>query len=112
MLAKWQGHSLSLTNSQTTFRVRMEGSSRPVKTYHVNMLTRWEAPSAVCLLGKVVSDLEETQEVDIPTWPDNQLTEEVHINPELTAEQTREMKEVLSRHNHLFTDEPRRHLSR
>ena len=54
LLAKWQGpFPITEKLSTTTYRMRMEHSRRPDRTYHVNMLNRWESPSTVRLFGTI-----------------------------------------------------------
>ena len=86
LLAKWQGPFPVVEKfSETTYRVRMEGSSRPMKIYHINMLKVWEAPSAVCLVASFA--LEEGQEMGMPTCTGARGLAETHINPDLEEDQ-------------------------
>lgn len=109
LLAKWQGpFPITEKLSETTFRVRMEESSRPNRTYHINMMSKWEVPSAVCLLGKAADTMHGPSKVDISTWPEVKIEDQTSINPELEVSQIEQIKEVLEKHKKLFTDQPRR----
>ena len=71
--------------SETTYRVRMERSSRQVTTYYINMHNIWEAPLAVCPVASV--ELEEVYEIDTPAWKGASSLAEIHINPDLEEDQ-------------------------
>ena len=108
LLAKWQGPFLITEKlSTTTYRVRMEHIRRPDRTYHVNMLSRWESPSAVCLFG-TIHDQTQPEEEDIPTWSETPSSTGVTINKELPSEQRQDMERLLTAHQDVFKDQPGR----
>lgn len=106
LLARWQGPFPVLEKvGSTTYKVQTGNNTRGIKTFHINMLSRWESPSAVCLIGQQ-SNYQETSE--IPSWTEESSETEFHINKELSPEQQNEMTILLERHQQTFSNRPGR----
>lgn len=77
LLARWQGSfPVSEKLSHTTYKVKTGQGHRMNRTFHVNMLARWESPSAVCLLStttELPTGLDE-----ITTWSNKFSTDPTH----------------------------------
>ena len=83
----------------------MTGTRKLSRTFHVNMLARWEPPSAVCLHSSAV-DVEGRDYEDIPTWPATPIIAPPKVNPELLLTQTEELRQLPATHEQVFTDQP------
>ena len=108
LLAKWQGpFPITEVLSHTTYHVSMTGTRKLSRTFHVNMLARWESPSAVCnCLHSSAVDAEGRDYEDIPTWPATPVIAPPKVNPELLPTQTEELRQLLATHEQVFTDQP------
>ena len=101
LLAKWQGpFSVVDKLSSTTFCVKMDSSSRQIRTYRVGMLARWESPSAICLAASMGTD--DTSEVGVPMWPEEELLSTEQLNKELDELHKEELLALLRWHEHNF----------
>ena len=74
------------------------------RTFHVNMLARWESLSAVCLLS-MMSQLLLTESEEITTWNDRPTTHQPYINEEVTQKQHDEMSRLLDAQRPVFQDQ-------
>lgn len=81
LLGRWKGpYSIVKKISGTTYQVQKDRYSKP-STYHVNFLQAWHAPTAVCLLGKIV------EEDDLPSWMEGEEGLKPHISSHLQPAQ-------------------------
>ena len=65
-LAKWMGPcTVEEVLSNTTYKIAIPHARKNHRTFHVNMLLKWESPSAVCLLST-----EETEKITDNTGPE------------------------------------------
>ena len=108
LLARWQGpYPISEKLSRTTYKVKTGRNSRMNRTFHVNMLARWESTSAICLLSETPQPpLTESEE--ITTWNDQPTNHLPHINEELPQKQHDELSRLLEAHGQAFQDQPGR----
>ena len=83
LLAKWIGpYAVEEVLSSTTYKVAIPHVRKNHRTFHVNMLSRWESPSAVCLLS--VGEINNA-EPDFPSWRvDNTADIKPHMDPTLS----------------------------
>ena len=84
-------------------KISMDGRHHLIQTYHANIMAKWEVPSGLCLL--VMDEPEKTEEVDIPTWNDDQRPQMIHINPELVKNQRSQIPQLLDMHTEIFTNQ-------
>lgn len=81
--ARWRGpFTITRKLSSTTYRVKKYKEAKKEYTYHINMLQRYNSPSAVCLMAETN---EKDQEDDLPCWEKRDEDPGLPtINPELT----------------------------
>ena len=66
LLAKWTGpYAVQEVLSSTTYKVAIPHARKKHRTFHVNILSRWESPSAFFLLS--VGEINNA-ELDFPSW--------------------------------------------
>lgn len=110
--AQWQGPFPVLEKlSPTTYRVQTGHQKNQIKTLHINMLTEWQSPSAVCLLTlKTDAErlLEETQEQedDFPSYRADSTHWDSKIDPQLPPDQKKELLQLLHKYKNVFSDLP------
>lgn len=106
LVAKWMGpYPITERLGKTTYRVRTGSGAKGIRVFHINMMSRWESPSAVCLLAQEDDDLEKDE--DFPSW-DDQGSKTPTINPDLTPKQTKEMEELVQKFSPTFSNTPGR----
>ena len=92
LLAKWTGpYNVEEVLSSTTYKVAIPHARKNHRTFHVNMLSRWESPSAICLLsmGEI-----NNAEPDFPSCR-KQLTSKPHIDPTLSQMRREDIQNAL-----------------
>ena len=84
LLAKWTGpYAVEEVLSSTTYKVAIPQARKNHQTFHINMLSRWDSPSAVCLLN--VGEISNA-EPDFPLWRvENTADIKPHMDPTLKA---------------------------
>ena len=82
LLEKCQGpFPIAEVLSPTTYTVRMSGLRKPLRTYHVNMLARYESPSAVCLCS-IATEPHILPYGESPTWSATHISKPPKTEPE------------------------------
>lgn len=124
LLASWKG-PFEVTDkvSPVDYKIRVRGGKE--KVFHVNMLKLWHervdndkgntvtADVAACL--KVISGLNTDEGTDdsemntaiTPVLRRKESVEDVNISPELTVEENKQLQELLSEYEDIFSDVPK-----
>ena len=94
LLVKWTGpYAVEEVLSSAAYKVAIPLARKKLRTFHVNVLSRWESPSAVCLLS-----MEEINnaEPDFPSWRvENTVDIKPHMDPTLSQIQREDIQKAL-----------------
>ena len=94
LLEKWTGqYAVEEVLSSTTYKVAIPHARKNNRTFHVNMLSRWESPSAICLLSVGVIN---NAEPDFPSWRvENTADIKPHMDPTLSQMRREDIQKAL-----------------
>ena len=94
LLAKWTGpYTVEEVLLSTTYKVAIPHARKKHWTFHVNMLSRWESSSAVCLLS--VGEINNV-EPDFPSWRvENTADIKLHMDPTLSQMRREDIQKAL-----------------
>ena len=94
LLEKWTGpYAVEEVLSSTTYKVAIPHARKNHRTFHVNMLSRWESPSAICLLSVGVIN---NAEPDFPSWRvENTADIKPHMDPTLSQMRREDIQKAL-----------------
>ena len=94
LLEKWTGpYAVEEVLSSTTYKVAIRHARKKHRTFHVNMISMWESPSAVCLLS--VGEIKNA-EPDFPSWRvENTADIKPHMDPTLSQMQREDIQKAL-----------------
>ena len=94
LLAMWTGpYAVEEVLSSTTFKVAIPHARKNNQIFHVNMLSRWESPSAICLLS--VGEINNAKP-DFPSWRvENTAYINPHMDPTLSQMRREDIQKAL-----------------
>ena len=90
-----------------TYDIIMPEKRKKNRIFHVNMLARWESPTAACLVVEEATEEKVTGE-ELSTWPSEPDSTEPEIEPDLSEQQKQELWCAVKKHRKLFQDTPGR----
>lgn len=106
LMAKWKGPFPVVDKLRTTtYKVRTGSDACGTKVFHINMMSRWESPSAVCLLEETAQTHEGD---DIPSWKEEHSTDQPLINPQLDGRRTKAIQQLVKKFRDTFSNKPGR----
>ena len=84
LLAKWMGpYIMTRKLTDVTYEILMQDKRKQRGVSHINMLAKWESPTAACLLVEIAS--EKPQVTDgLITWTFPEQTTIPNVNQKLT----------------------------
>ena len=94
LLAKWTGpYAVEEVLSSTMYKVAIPHARKNHRTFHVNMLSRWESPSAIFLLS--VGEINNA-EPDFPSWRVENIADiKPHMDPTLSQMRREDIQKAL-----------------
>ena len=104
LTAQWQGpYEVIKPVGKVNYLVWLHDRKKKKRVYHVNMLRKWNTPSASNYLVQLSED--DTEEEDIPTWQDEEGGEPT-LGAQLENEQKKDIHGLLSEFSDVFRPGP------
>ena len=104
LMAQWQGPFKVIKKiGRTNYLIEMPHRRKSRRVYHINLLKKWEAPSAECFTMEEV-DLEEE---DFPDWKGGKQTQP-KVGEELTPQQKIEVGNIFKEFEDVLQSKPGR----
>ena len=100
LMAQWQGPFKVIKKiGRTNYLIEMPHRRKSRRVYHINLLKKWEAPSAECFTMEEV-DLEEE---DFPDWKGGKQTQP-KVGKELTPQQKIDVGDIFKEFEDVLTE--------
>ena len=108
LLAKWQGpYPVRKQITPVTYEINMFDHQKRQRVFHVNMLRKWNTPTAMSLWTEDEAGDDPTEE-DIVLWKEATPETDPKMGAKLTAEQKSDLQRLLEKFTDVTCDNPGR----
>lgn len=117
-LARWDGpYEVISKVNEVNYQIRIHGGKRGSRTYHVNLLRKWEEPTNVAYMATPSPDDDDNDDQsyleDIALFPESvgnesfeQKWSKMTIGESLTSDQVTQLKSLIDQYQDVFSSKP------